>query len=62
MGGETHRMDPSYWDRIIDVNLRGVVNGVLAAYPRMVEQGRGHIVNTASRPGSPAADGRRPTP
>lgn len=48
VGGETHRMDPSYFDRIIDVNLRGVVNGVFAAYPRMVEQGHGQIVNTAS--------------
>ena len=51
VGGETHRMDPSYFDRIIDVNLRGVVNGVMAAYPRMVERGRGHIVNTASMAG-----------
>jgi NAD(P)-dependent dehydrogenase (short-subunit alcohol dehydrogenase family) len=36
------------WDRIIDINLRGVVHGVRAAYPRMIEQGGGHIVNTAS--------------
>lgn len=50
-GGETHRMDPSYFDRTIDVNIRGVVNGVLAAYPRMVERGSGHIVNTASAAG-----------
>ena len=48
VGGETHRMDPSYFDRVIDVNLRGVVNGVMVAYPRMVAQGHGHIVNTAS--------------
>jgi NAD(P)-dependent dehydrogenase (short-subunit alcohol dehydrogenase family) len=51
IGGETHLMDPSYFDRAIDVNLRGVVNGVMAAYPRMVERGRGHIVNTASMAG-----------
>lgn len=51
VGGETHRMDPSYVDRVIDVNLRGVVNGVFAAYPRMVEQGHGHIVCTASMAG-----------
>jgi NAD(P)-dependent dehydrogenase (short-subunit alcohol dehydrogenase family) len=56
LGGESHLMDPAYWDRIIDVNLRGVVNGVVAAYPRMVERGRGHIVNTAS------AAGLAPTP
>lgn len=51
LGGETHQLTAAHWDRIIDVNLRGVVNGVLAAYPRMIEQGHGHIVNTASGAG-----------
>lgn len=51
IGGPTHEMTPAHWDRIIDVNLRGVVNGVLAAYPRMIEQGHGHIVNTSSGAG-----------
>ena len=51
MGGPTHELTGAHWDRIIDVNLRGVVNGVLAAYPTMVEQGHGHIVNTASGAG-----------
>ena len=36
------------WHRILDVNLRGVVNGVQAAYQIMLSQGFGHIVNTAS--------------
>src|SRR5947207_13955564 len=36
------------WYRIIDVNIRGVVNGVEAAYRVMLAQGFGHIVNTAS--------------
>lgn len=35
-------------DTIIDVNLRGVVYGVMTAYRQMVRQGHGHIVNTAS--------------
>ncbi|MDJ0755132.1 MAG: SDR family NAD(P)-dependent oxidoreductase [Ardenticatenaceae bacterium] len=39
------------WNRIIDVNLRGVVNGVQAAYQIMLDQGFGHIVNTASTGG-----------
>jgi NAD(P)-dependent dehydrogenase (short-subunit alcohol dehydrogenase family) len=39
------------WNRQIDVNLRGVVHGVVAAYPLMVRQGSGHIVNTASAAG-----------
>lgn len=51
MGGPTHELTTAHWDRIIDINIRGVVNGVVAAYPRMVEQGSGHIVNTASGAG-----------
>jgi len=39
------------WNRLIDVNLRGVVHGVHAAYPIMREQGFGHIINTASAAG-----------
>lgn len=51
IGGEVANMTRAHFDRIIDVNLRGVVNGVLAAYPVMVSQHRGHIVNTASLAG-----------
>jgi NAD(P)-dependent dehydrogenase (short-subunit alcohol dehydrogenase family) len=36
------------WDRILGVNLHGVIHGVQAAYPVMVRQGFGHVVNTAS--------------
>jgi NAD(P)-dependent dehydrogenase (short-subunit alcohol dehydrogenase family) len=34
--------------RIVDVNLWGVINGSMSAYPLMVKQGFGHIVNIAS--------------
>ena len=51
LGGPTHELAVEHWDRIVDVNIRGVVNGVVAAYPMMVERGRGHIVNTASAAG-----------
>jgi NAD(P)-dependent dehydrogenase (short-subunit alcohol dehydrogenase family) len=51
IGGPVEELAPAHWDRAIDVNLRGVVNGVQAAYPLMVEQGHGHIVNTASLAG-----------
>ncbi|HEU5301184.1 MAG TPA: SDR family oxidoreductase [Acidimicrobiia bacterium] len=51
MGGLSHEMDAAAWGRTIDVNLGGAVNGVLAAYPRMIDQGFGHIVNTASAAG-----------
>ncbi|MGH2906252.1 MAG: SDR family NAD(P)-dependent oxidoreductase [Solirubrobacterales bacterium] len=36
------------WDKIIDVNLKGVAYGSKIAYDQMVEQGSGHIVSTAS--------------
>lgn len=39
------------WTRLIDVNLKGVVNGVHTVLPIMREQGFGHIVNTASLAG-----------
>ncbi len=39
------------WNKIIDINLRGVVNGIQAAYFIMIDQGFGHIVNTASMAG-----------
>ena len=51
IGGPTHEFTEAHWNRIIDVNFRGVVNGVTAAYPLMIEQGWGHIVNTASGTG-----------
>jgi NADP-dependent 3-hydroxy acid dehydrogenase YdfG len=36
------------WDRIIDVNIKGVLNGIAAVLPVMERQGSGHIINTAS--------------
>lgn len=51
MGGPTHELTRAHWDRVIDVNLNGVVNGLLAVYPGMVERGSGHVVITASGAG-----------
>jgi NAD(P)-dependent dehydrogenase (short-subunit alcohol dehydrogenase family) len=48
-GARHYKIDD--WRHIIDVNLMGVVNGVHAAYQVMIEQGFGHIVNTASMAG-----------
>jgi NAD(P)-dependent dehydrogenase (short-subunit alcohol dehydrogenase family) len=45
-GLDLHRIDD--WERIIDVNLKGTVWGTHWAYQSMLEQGFGHIVNTAS--------------
>lgn len=46
--GEFDEVTLDDWDKIIDVNLRGVAHGSALAYRRMVQQGSGHIVNTAS--------------
>ena len=54
--GDTADMTLEDWNRTIDVNLRGVVHGIAAAYPLMIRQRAGHIVNTAS------AAGLLPTP
>ena len=36
------------WDKVINVNLHGVLNGIAAALPIMEAQGGGQIINTAS--------------
>jgi NADP-dependent 3-hydroxy acid dehydrogenase YdfG len=36
------------WDRMIDVNIKGVLYGVAAVLPEMTARGAGHIVNIAS--------------
>ncbi len=44
-------MRPDDWRWLIDVNLLGVAYGVGVFAPLLVEQGEGHIVNTASEAG-----------
>ncbi|KAK1185391.1 SDR family NAD(P)-dependent oxidoreductase [Streptomyces sp. NBS 14/10] len=39
------------WQRVIDVNLLGVVRSNLVFLPVLLEQGAGHVVNTASTAG-----------
>jgi NADP-dependent 3-hydroxy acid dehydrogenase YdfG len=51
VGGEARDFAYTDWKQIIDVNLFGVIHGVAAAYPVMVRQGCGHIVNIASLAG-----------
>lgn len=48
LAGEVRDLALTDWQRVLDVNLRGTIHGVDAVYGRMVERGRGHIVNVAS--------------
>jgi NADP-dependent 3-hydroxy acid dehydrogenase YdfG len=36
------------WTRCIDINFKGVLNGVVAVFDQMMAQGRGHVVNVSS--------------
>jgi NADP-dependent 3-hydroxy acid dehydrogenase YdfG len=45
------------WDRCIDINFKGVLNGITAVHDQMIEQGRGQIVNISSIYGNVATVG-----
>jgi NAD(P)-dependent dehydrogenase (short-subunit alcohol dehydrogenase family) len=49
--GEMLHYAPSDWNDVLDVNLNGIIHGIAAAYPVMVNQRSGHIVNTSSLAG-----------
>lgn len=36
------------WERMVDVNIKGVLHGIAAVLPEMTARGSGHIVNIAS--------------
>jgi NAD(P)-dependent dehydrogenase (short-subunit alcohol dehydrogenase family) len=55
--GEERDVSLDDWRRVVDIDLYGVIYGVRAAYPIMVRQGSGHIVNTASLAGLAPAPG-----
>ncbi len=44
------------WERMVDVNVKGVLYGIAAVLPVMLDRGGGHIVNVGS------VAGRRPFP
>jgi NAD(P)-dependent dehydrogenase (short-subunit alcohol dehydrogenase family) len=51
IGGNVNHYGIEDWNQILAVNLHGVINGIQAAYKRMMDQGFGHIINTASMAG-----------
>lgn len=59
-GASMWEQTPGTWERMIQVKILGVVNGVRAFTPHLIEQGRGHILNTASSGGLAPLPGRSP--
>jgi short-subunit dehydrogenase len=51
LAGELRDLELSDWHPIVNVNLWGVIHGVHAALPVMLQQGHGQIVNIASAAG-----------
>ncbi|MBX3445994.1 MAG: SDR family oxidoreductase [Parvibaculaceae bacterium] len=43
-----HEAAHGAWTRCIDINIKGVMNGIIAAYDPMMKQGRGHVINISS--------------
>ncbi len=43
-----HEAAHEAWERCIDVNIKGVLNGMIAAHDPMIAQGRGHVINLSS--------------
>jgi NAD(P)-dependent dehydrogenase (short-subunit alcohol dehydrogenase family) len=48
LSGPVWETSEAEWQWLLGVNLLGVVHGVRAFVPRLIAQGEGHIVNTAS--------------
>lgn len=48
---KVHEGEPDDWDRMIDTNLKGVLNVSRAVLPEMVRRGTGHVVNIGSTAG-----------
>jgi NAD(P)-dependent dehydrogenase (short-subunit alcohol dehydrogenase family) len=55
LGGPIWEVREEDWRWILGVNLWGVIHGVATFVPGLIEQGEGHVVNTASIAGLIAA-------
>jgi NAD(P)-dependent dehydrogenase (short-subunit alcohol dehydrogenase family) len=51
VGGPLWTVSEADWNWILGVNLWGVIHGIRAFVPVLLEQGEGHVVNTASLAG-----------
>lgn len=55
VAGELNEVELEDWHRVINVDLWGVIHGCRAFAPVLKQQGKGHIVNTASSAGTLSA-------
>jgi NAD(P)-dependent dehydrogenase (short-subunit alcohol dehydrogenase family) len=60
VGGPIWEVTEEEWRWILGVNLWGVVHGISAFVPVLLEQGEGHVVNTASIAGLSSTPGLGP--
>jgi len=60
IGGDARDLSIEQWDRVLGVNLLGVIYGTIDAYRVMVKQGYGHIVNVSSATGLIPQPGNSP--
>lgn len=51
IAGEMYELNYELWERIIDINIKGVLNGIHLVYPHMVKNKSGIIINTSSLAG-----------
>lgn len=47
-----HQKAAAAWDKAIDINIKGTLNGITAVYDQMISQGQGHVVNVSSTYGN----------
>lgn len=43
-----HEQATDAWTRCIDINIKGVMHGIVSVHDHMLAQGRGHVVNLSS--------------
>ncbi|MCP1170492.1 SDR family oxidoreductase [Limimaricola litoreus] len=50
-------LDPEAWGKVVDINLKGVFNGMRAALPQMLDQGGGTMITVSSGAAHNAVEG-----
>lgn len=49
--------DPEFWDKVVDINFKGVYHGIRASIPEMLKAGGGVIINISSGAATNALEG-----